>query len=1235
MELVLGTTFLEHVRSRATVAAADTLEVDVEAPTGRIAPGVDAAAPPPRGGSVALDIPRLRAALRQLVEGVQALHAAGKLHRDLKPSNVLVTPAGRVVILDFGLVAELGTADGGPGADGDAHSEERIVGTPGYMAPEQAAAGAVGPAADWYSVGVMLYEALAGALPIPGHSMRVLIEKQLRDPLPPSALAPGIPADLDALCAALLGRRPEARPSGPEIARRLAAAGGEAAGAGAAPPAAGEPAALVSPEAVRAVAVPLVGREPELAAIRDAFAATDRGRAVVLEVHGSSGLGKSALARHAIDELLRGDAAVVLAGRCYERESVPFKALDPVVDALCRHLLGLAPREAAAIMPRGIHALARLFPVLGRVPAVAQAPRGGAETPDPHELRRRAFAALRELLARIADRRPLVLFIDDLQWGDDDSAAVLADLLRPPDPPALLLIVAYRSEDAATSPPLRALLDRFARPDAAFERREVAVSLLRPDDARDLARALLAGGEGGAGDDDGEASDAGFLTPETADALARTIAAESGGNPFLVGELVRYVLGGVDPATGSFGLGDAAISVEVVLAARLGRLPAEARRLVEVVAVAGRPVPEAIVRRAAGLGPSDAAVPAVLRAARLIRTRHVRDEECIEAYHDRVRETIVATLAPAALAGWHGRLAEALEAAGAADREALAVHCQGAGDRAKAARYAVLAADDAAFALAFDHAASLYRLALSLGAAAGDGAAASGLGRKLGDALANAGRGAEAAAAYLDAAASAGASAAPAAGPAAALELRRLAAEQLLRSGHMDEGLAHTDAVLGAVGMRLARTPFRALASLLLGRLRLFLRGLGFVERDAARVPAEDLARVDICWSVAGGLALVDSIRSADFQTRHLLLALRAGEPFRIARGLALESAHSAAAGGRAGERTARLIAAAEALARRIDDPRALGLASLFAGIAAFLEGSWRRCRGLLERAEGLFRDRCTGVAWELANVNLFLGCLYWLGDLAEIGRRAGTLRAEAEARGDLFALTSAVTGLTCTAWLAADAPDEARRELDDVMGRWSSRRGLHLQHQFELYLRSQIDLYRGDGRAALAHVAERWPALERALIFRVQYSRINLTYLRARCALAAAAAGAMGGGARAATGPEREALLASAERDARALAGERMPWSDPIALLVRAGVAALRGDDAAAEAGLAGAVPGFEAAGMALHAAVARRARGALLGGDEGRALATGADAFLTGQSVRDPARFAAMIAPGLGGGG
>src|SRR6185436_10680449 len=88
-------------------------------------------------------------------------------------------------------------------------------------------------------------------------------------------------------------------------------------------------------------------------------------------------------------------------------------------------------------------------------------------------------------------KRPLILFIDDLQWGDVDSAALLGELLRPPDPPALLLIACYRSEEVETSPFLKTFLPLRATAGSTVVARDLIVGELERSEARDLVQALL------------------------------------------------------------------------------------------------------------------------------------------------------------------------------------------------------------------------------------------------------------------------------------------------------------------------------------------------------------------------------------------------------------------------------------------------------------------------------------------------------------------------------------------------------------------------------------------------------------------------------------------------------------------------------------------------------------------------------------------------------------------------
>lgn len=173
----------------------------------------------PFPGPVEAGWPGLRGPALGLLETLARVHEAGVVHRDVKPSNVLVRPDGSPVLLDFGLARghPVGSTITGEGA---------IVGTPRYLAPEQLRGERVGPAADLYAVGVMLYEALAGRPPHEAAAMDALWQAKLAtDPIPLARLAPSVPASVADLVDALLAREPEARPR--SAAAALEALGGD------------------------------------------------------------------------------------------------------------------------------------------------------------------------------------------------------------------------------------------------------------------------------------------------------------------------------------------------------------------------------------------------------------------------------------------------------------------------------------------------------------------------------------------------------------------------------------------------------------------------------------------------------------------------------------------------------------------------------------------------------------------------------------------------------------------------------------------------------------------------------------------------------------------------------------------------------------------------------------------------------------------------------------------------
>ena len=187
-------------------------------------------------------------------------------------------------------------------------------------------------------------------------------------------------------------------------------------------------------------------------------------------------------------------------------------------------------------------------------------------------------------------------------------------------------------------------------------------------------------------------------------------------------------------------------------------------------------------------------------------------------------------------------------------------------------------------------------------------------------------------------------------------------------------------------------------------------------------------------------------------------------------------------------------------------------------------------------------------------------------------------------------------------------------------MERWSQRT-FHVEHWWEMLAEGQIDLYAGNAVEALRKVKERWTSLDDSLLLRVQLTNLEALHLRGRCSLAAS------GGSRG----EAKALLHATEKDASGIEREKMPWSTPLATLLRAGIAARRDDLESSAALLKAAAQGLDEAHMQLYATAARHRLGHLLGGAEGHALEGDADRWLALQGVQNTTRMLAVLAPGF----
>jgi predicted ATPase/tRNA A-37 threonylcarbamoyl transferase component Bud32 len=529
------------------------------------------------------DEPRLRGALAQLISALAAIHDAGLVHRDVKPSNVLVTDEGRVVVLDFGLIV--------------AHSElanappEAMSGTPGYMAPEQIEGTHVGPAADWYAVGAMLFTALTGRRPFTGGAIDVMTATLTQEAPSPRALAPSVPEDLDALTVDLLRISPDARPTVDAIRARL-----------------GLPAADSATVGAAESSHTFVGRDRELHALGEAFREVTLGQGRTVIVEGEPGIGKSALVQRFLSSL--GKETLVLFGRCYEQESMPFKGLDAIVDALSQHLLQLSHDEVRAILAGGVRFLATVFPVLHRVPLVAESTSHARSVDNPMALREQAFGEFERLLGALARRQRVVLFLDDLQWADRDSLALIHRALHQVSRPPCLFLTTMRS--GAELPASAAEL--FA--DAS----RITLGGLSESEASVLCAELWrAGGEARSG--------------EMAESHA--LMDQAAGHPLFLAELVR-----------SARRGDAAsvkpTKLEDVLWERIQERDPLERRFLEMLAIAGAPIAYDVVAKAAALDVGECQTRlGALRAAQLIRVSRRGEERLVVPYHDRVRESLL------------------------------------------------------------------------------------------------------------------------------------------------------------------------------------------------------------------------------------------------------------------------------------------------------------------------------------------------------------------------------------------------------------------------------------------------------------------------------------------------------------------------------------------------------------------------------------------------------------------
>jgi hypothetical protein len=1152
MERVEGVTLDRWVRGidggddlpsgKSTEQVADTVPGPGWTPGGDVRPRPAFFSRPPLSGYP--DERRIRDSFIQLAEGIMALHRAGKLHRDLKPGNVLVGADGHVTILDFGLVIDRDEAREPDSA--------RVAGTFEYLSPERIRGEPASEASDWYALGVMLYEALTGLLPYEGSGpASALLRARGVPPRPPSEIVPGIPEDLDELCRALMHPEEGARPTGREVAARLAGR-------------------HVVVEGDTLPPILLMGREREVQQLEQAFASARDGALRVIRIVGPSGVGKTAL----LDAFTRGitqrGEGLVFKSRCLSAEASSYKGLDGIIDAVSLYLAARPYEEVEALLPHGVDALALMFPVLRRVKPVEYAMRP-SRVEEPLRLRRkRAIEALGELLEALAQEKPLVLCIDDLQWGDDDGAMLWHELMSEGRLARMLFISIARGAESELSPGWRAI-DQKSRIDI------LSLGPLSYASAEALASILL--------------------REAAAPALAARVAQVCGGHPILLLQLVEYVR-----EFERRGVSEGDVQLSGLVTQRLSRLPGEQRELVEVLSLVARPVAIDSLRTVCGSDVGTLVRP--LGLSRWVRAVGAGPDARLEMFHDKLREYVAQEIATDRQKALHARIARGLAAREDADPEQLSHHfaCAGAIDRAR--HEAERAGDAALSAFAFERASRMFERALSLLAqerteASDDHRRRLFLG--LAASLEGLGRGQDAAVRWAEAAQLTQ-------DPADALDLRRRAAEQWLVSGHIEQGLALLDEVAHAASMTVPKTKARAVAEIMLYRTLAApkLRGLG--KGEVREIDRQARLRADASFALSRALSLLDTAFAAELQARALCHALDSGDRQRIAQGVAWEASLRGGLRGPDDAGYQALIGLAEESAAQLGSTQALAFCGLSRGCTLVLAGQYRAGREHLERADQLFAREPSSITWELTMTRVFrAAAMSWNGDYRLLSQELERWLADAEDRGDGYANT-VLRMLTANGVRHAlrDDPDGLTADVEAQLERWPDHpMAAQVPRRYGDWLRALACLLRGDPAGAATAFA-RVRASMSVLDYTPPALRVELDYLEGLVLLS-----------------QPQPRLREVQKLERRLLRQQRRFGPALSGVLSA-ARALRTDDKPAAA-LSRAEAACDMADMRGFAAVARWAHGTVEAG-AARHKANEAATWLAQEGAVSPERFARL---------
>jgi signal transduction histidine kinase len=562
-----------------------------------------------------------------LAGAVAGMHRRGVIHRDITPANIVVSRDGAPCLVGFGSASALAEIR----LEFTHHTE--IVGTLAYLAPEQTGrtGRSVDQRADLYALGATLYELATGEPPFgSGDPLRLTHDHLARVPVPPAEVNPAVPAPLSEIVMHLLEKEPDNRYQTAEgvvydlerLRARPAAAALRV----------GEhdvPLRLLPPSR-------LVGRDAEVAALEAAFAEAVSGTPRGVLVGGAAGVGKTALVDQLRPAVTSADGWFVAGKFDQYRRDLEFDAVNQALRALGRLLLAEPEAELAEVREQILRAIGANAALLtATVPEFAALLAVPPDAGDPLTAQARAQRTALEVLRVVASRkRPLVVFIDDLQWAGRAPLGAVDLMLSDEPVDGLLLVGAYRDGGVDAGHPLAAALSRWRHQPGVQHVR--LVDLPAPSVVTMVAEMLHA-------------------DLATAAGLVDVIEPRTRGNPYEMGELLNALhRGGELSATAAGWRWDEAAvrahlgqsEVAGLSAVRIDAMPHASRQMLEAMACLGGQAELSQLQIATDELPSaveQAVAPALDEGLLVVATGA---HPAVRFRHDRTREAILRELDP-------------------------------------------------------------------------------------------------------------------------------------------------------------------------------------------------------------------------------------------------------------------------------------------------------------------------------------------------------------------------------------------------------------------------------------------------------------------------------------------------------------------------------------------------------------------------------------------------------------